>query len=300
MSRLFQALITAGSVALIVFFALRFVPGDPVELMLGESAADSDREALREKLGLNDSLPAQLKHFSLTLARGELGYSVTDGKPVKNMIAERLPFTLALALSTLALSSLIGIPAGVLIAARKQSALGRAGYFLTLLGATVPVFWLAPLLIIGFGLQWPWLPISGYVDMSSIVLPVASVGLGLSAYLAQTTRAAMSECLGSDYIRTAVAKGLSPKRVLLAHALPNAAVPIATAVFLQLGQLLTGSVIIETIFDWPGIGKLAMDAILARDYPVVQGIALFVAFVYVAINALTDVFNAWANPRRAI
>lgn len=298
MSRLVQALITACSVALVVFLALRLVPGDPIELMLGENAAAADRELLRAKLGLAASLPEQLKQFVLALFKGDLGYSIADGKPVKEMIAARLPFTLALALSTLTLSALLGVPAGVLIAARRQSRAGRTGYFLSLLLATIPVFWLAPLLIIAFGLRWPWLPMSGYAGGSSMVLPVVSVSLGLAAYLAQTTRAAMSECLSSDYIRTAVAKGMSPARVLLTHALPNAAVPIATVVFLQLGQLLTGSVIIETIFDWPGIGKLAIDAILARDYPVVQGITLFVAFVYVAINALTDLFNSWLNPRK--
>lgn len=298
MSRFLHALITIVGVVLLVFLTLRIVPGDPVELMLGETSSAVDRDKLRSQLELDLPLAAQLSRFVSRTARGDLGESIIDRKPVRQLIAERAPYTVGLAFAILGFGLLFGVPAGVLSAHFRQRPLGQAGYFGALAVASIPVFWLAPLLIMALGLRWPWLPVSGYVNSSSAVLPTIAAGVGLAAYLMLTTRAAVLECLGSDYIRTAIAKGATPKRVLFFHAFPNAAVPVATAALLQLGHLLTGAVIIETIFDWPGLGKLAMDSILARDYPVIQGVAIFIAVVYVVLNTATDLANRRLSPER--
>ena len=299
MKRIFQGLLTAIGVALFTFLALRIVPGDPIELMLGESSQLADREVMREKLGLNQSIDKQLLGFIKGLSQGNLGSSIVTGRSVSTLIAVAVPHTFSLALAIALFANLIGIPLGVIAAFRSGQISGRVSFYTSALLLAIPTFWLAPVLTLAFGLNWPWLPITRADSLAHYVLPVLSSGIGLSAYFMQTTRAAVSECLQQDYVRTAVGKGASTARVLFVHALPNAAIPLITVSALQFGYLLSGSVIIETIFEWPGLGKLTKDAIQSRDYPVVQGAILVIALTYVAINTATDLLNSWLRSKRS-
>lgn len=295
--RVLTGLATALGVTLLVFFILRAVPGDPVELMLGESASAVSRESLRNQLGLNSTLPQQLRDFAIHLIHGDLGESLTRHKPVALLIAECAPSSAALAFSASLIANLIGIPMGSYSASRRREWKGKFIFAAALVFVSFPVFWLGPLLVVAFALRWPWLPISSFYNWSAIILPALAIGLGLAGYLAQTTRAAVAHTLKSDFIRTAAAKGASPSRILFCHALPASAVPIITVSALQFGHLLAGAVITETVFDWPGIGRLLYDAIMQRDYPTVQGVVLVISTTYVIINSLTDILNSRFSPR---
>lgn len=286
--RVTSSALTIAMITAVVFLSLRALPGDPVELMLGESAAPAHREELRAKLGLDQSLSAQTLQFTSRLAHGDLGESLTRHKPVTTLIARALPNTVVLALVTALAANLFGIPLGALAAFYRRESAGRLLFSTLVFLAALPVFWIAPLLIIAFALRWPWLPISSFQSWSGIILPAAAQALVAGSHLGQATRAAVLEALSGDYIRTAEAKGAGPWRVLFQHALPVAATPILTLSTLQLGHLLAGSVLVETIFDWPGIGKLLYDSILARDYPTVQGVVLVIAITYVLLNATVD------------
>lgn len=299
MKRIFQGLFTAAGVALLTFLALRVVPGDPVELMLGESSQFADRELMRQKLGLDLSLGRQFLTFVTGLTHGDLGSSIVTGRPVTATISAAIPHTFSLALAIALFANLIGIPLGVIAAFRSAKISGQVLFYVTALLIAVPSFWLAPVLILAFGLHWPWLPITRSGELGHYVLPVLASGIGLSAYFMQTTRAAISECLQQDYVRTAIGKGASTMRVLFVHALPNAAIPLITVSALQFGYLLSGSVIIETIFEWPGLGKLTKDAIQSRDYPIVQGAVLVIALIYVTLNTITDLLNTWLRSKRS-
>ncbi len=284
-------------VSCLVFFLIHLVPGDPVEVMLGESAQLGDRVALRSVLGLDQALPVQLAHYLLGLASGDLGQSLHSHRPVWELLRERIPATAELAGAALAIALLVAIPLGVIAARRRGSYWDRGSMALALLGLSLPNFWLGPLLILTFSVGLGWLPVSGRETAASLVLPAITLGTGMAAILARMVRAALLEVLGEDYIRTARAKGLSPTRVVWRHGLPNAALPIITLIGLQLGALLGGAVITETVFSWPGLGSLMVEAINRRDYPVVQGAVLLISLSYVVVNTCTDLLYARLDPR---
>lgn len=286
-----------AGVALLTFLLLHLVPGDPVEAMLGESATPADRAALRAELGLDAPLPFQLARYAAALVRLDLGQSLVSRRPVGELIAERFPATLQLAAAALGLAIAVAVPLGVLAARRRGGSADQAAMGLALLGMSVPTFWLGPLLMLVFAVWLGWTPISGREGIDSLILPAATLGTGMAAVLARMTRASLLETLGEDYIRTARAKGLSEARVVWRHGLRNAALPVVTVLGMQLGALLGGAVITETVFSWPGIGSLLVESIQRRDYPVVQGCVLLVSVTYVLVNTATDALYAWLDPR---
>ncbi len=281
----------------LVFLLIHLIPGDPVEAMLGETARAADREAMRAALGLDAPLWGQYLDYLGGLARLDLGVSLREQRPVTRILAERLPPTLLLASASLLLAVGIAVPLGVLAARHQHGPLDRLAMGFSLLGMAVPNFWLGPLLILVFSLWLGWTPISGMQQPSSLILPAITLGTGLAAVLARMVRNSLLEVLGDDYVRTARAKGLSESAVLRRHALRNAWLPVLTLLGLQLGALLGGAVITETVFAWPGIGSLLVEAIQARDFPVVQGSVLLVAGLYVAVNMATDLAYAYVDPR---
>ncbi len=297
LGRLGAALVVMLGVCTLVFLLLHLVPGDPVEAMLGESARPADLAALRAHLGLDRPLSVQYLDYMAGLIRLDLGQSLTDQRPVVDLIGERFPATLLLTLSALTLAVMIALPLGVLAARHRGGSLDSAAMGFSVLGMAVPNFWLGPMLILVFSLWLGWTPVSGREGWNSLILPTVTLGTGLAALLARMVRASLLEVLGEDYIRTARAKGLDDSSVLWRHALRNAALPILTLLGLQLGGLLGGAVITETVFSWPGIGSLLVDAIKARDYPVVQGCVLLISLIYVGVNTLTDMLYMWIDPR---
>ncbi|MCG6940055.1 MAG: ABC transporter permease [Thiohalocapsa sp.] len=297
LTRLGAALVVVVGVCTLVFLLIHLVPGDPVEAMLGERAQASDRLALRAALGLDLPLWEQYRRYITGLLHLNLGQSFLDQRPVAAILAERLPATLRLALAGLGIALVVALPLGMLAARFRGTALDSAAMTLSLAGISIPNFWLGPLLILVFSLWLGWTPVSGDEAPASIVLPAITLGTALAAILARMVRASMLEVLGEDYIRTARAKGLGEAAVLWRHALRNAWLPVLTVIGLQLGGLLAGAVITETVFAWPGIGSLLVDAIKARDFPVVQGCVLLISLCYVLVNALTDLAYVWIDPR---
>jgi peptide/nickel transport system permease protein len=295
--RLAGALGVVLGVALLTSLLIRLVPGDPVELMLGESAAAGDRAALRASLGLDRPAPEQVLAQLDRLARLDLGESLYSRRPVSTLIAERLPATVELALAALAVAAAVAVPLGILAARRRGGLADGAAMGLALLGLSVPSFWLGPLLILLFSVVLGWTPVSGREGLASLVLPALTLGTGMAAVLARMLRSSLLETLSEDYVRTARAKGLGEGAVVWRHALRNAALPVVTVFGMQAGALLSGAVITETVFAWPGIGSLLVEAIQRRDFPVVQGCVLLISTTYVAVNALTDLAYAWLDPR---
>jgi ABC-type dipeptide/oligopeptide/nickel transport system permease component len=296
-SRLGSALIVVVGVCTLVFLLLHLVPGDPVDAMLGESARPADRTELRRALGLDRPLMTQYIAYLAGLARLDLGRSFQDQRAVAEVLAERLPATLELAGAALALALVLAIPLGVLAARFRGRHVDSAAMGFSLLGISIPNFWLGPVLILIFSLQLGWTPVSGRDGPMSLVLPAVTLGTALAAILARMVRASVLEVLGEDYVRTARAKGLGEVAVMRRHALRNAWLPVLTLVGLQLGALLGGAVITETVFAWPGVGSLLIEAIRGRDYPVVQGCVLLISLTYVIVNTATDVVYAWIDPR---
>jgi peptide/nickel transport system permease protein len=291
---------TAGTVLAVlvtVFLLVRVLPGDPVEVLLGERASGADRAAMRAELGLDRPLPAQLSDFLRGLARLDLGQSLRHHAPVTELIAARLPATLELAAAALVLAVLLALPLGVLMAVRRDGASGRLAGALTLLALALPGFWFGPLLVLLFAVWLGWLPVAGRAGIASLLLPALTLALGLAAGLARQLAANLTETLAAEHVRTARAKGLPPAQVLWRHGVRNALLPVATLFGLQLGALLGGAVITETVFAWPGVGALTVDAINARDYPLLQGCVLLIATVYVIVNGLTDLAYGWIDPR---
>lgn len=284
-------------VCTLVFLLIHLVPGDPVEVMLGEGASAADREALRSALGLDRPLSHQYLAYLGRLARLDLGVSPHDQRPVAGLLWERAGPTLELALAALALALLIALPLGVLAAQHRGGPLDRAAMVFALIGAAIPNFWLGPLLILLFSLWLGWTPVSGRDGALGLVLPTLTLGTGLAAVLARMVRSCVLEVLGEDYVRTARAKGLGPMAVLWRHALRNAWLPILTLIGLQLGALRGGTVITETVFAWPGLGSLLVEAIQQRDYPVVQGAVLLISLTYVLVNGATDFAYGLLDPR---
>jgi len=288
---------TLLGVVTLVFAFLHLVPGDPVEIMLGESAAPADVAALRHDLGLDRPLPAQYARFLVRVAHGDLGQSIAFRAPVAAVIGDRYPATLELAGTAFLLALALAIPLGVLAAARAGSMLDRLTRITSLAGACLPSFWLGPLLILGFSIGLGWLPVSGRGGLLHLVLPAVTLALGMIGVLVRLVRTSMLEALTEDYVRTARAKGTPDWRVVTVHALRNALMPVATVAGLQAGALLAGAILTETIFAWPGLGRLIVEAISARDYPLVQGCVLTIGVSYVSVNLVTDLVYQAIDPR---
>jgi len=284
-------------VATLVFAVLRVVPGDPVEVLLGDSARPAAREQLRARLGLDRPLAAQYAAFLTGIARGDLGRSIRTDEPVRRILARRIPATLLLAAASLLVAVGIGVPAGLAAASMPHGVLDRLCLAGSLLGVAIPNFWLGPMLVLVFSIGFGLFPVSGMGGWRHLVLPALTLGASAAGILARMTRMAVLEALEEDWIRAARAKGLRERTVIVKHALRAGLTPVLTVLGLELGGLLAGSVVTETIFAWPGLGSLTIEAIQARDYPVVQGCVLLIAFGYVAANLAADLASAWANPQ---
>lgn len=298
LTRIASVALVLWGVTTLVFFLIHWLPGDPVDIMLGDYAQAADREELRQKLGLDQSLAVQYWVYLKGVVTLNWGTSFYDeNKTVFSLIRETWPASLELALSSLLVAVLIAFPLGILAAVRKNTPWDQGAMAFSLLGVSVPNILLGPVLILVFSLWLGWFPVSGREASGSLVLPSITLGTAMAAILSRMMRSSLLEVLNEDYIRTARAKGLSERAVILKHALRNALLPVVTLLGLQLGGLLAGAVITETIFAWPGIGKLTVDAILSRNYPVVQACVLVVSVFYVLINILTDLLYAWIDPR---
>jgi peptide/nickel transport system permease protein len=284
-------------VATLVFALIHLIPGDPAQAMLGEAAAQADVDALRQRLGLDRPLLEQYADFLVGAVHGDLGTSLRTGTPVSAQIAERLPATFELALAAMLVALAVALPLGIAAAAWRGTFVDHAAMTLALAGMSIPNFWLGPLLAIVFAVELGWLPVSGRGGLEHIVLPSLSLGLALAAMLARMTRASLLEELREPYVRAARARGVSRVRAVVVHAFRNSLIPIVTIVGLQFGAVLTGAVITETIFSWPGIGRLLIQSIGFRDYPLVQGCILLIAVTYVAVNLMTDLAYGLLDPR---
>ncbi|MSP86946.1 MAG: ABC transporter permease [Methylotenera sp.] len=284
-------------VLLLTFLLIHLVPGDPVEVMLGESASMADREVLRADLGLNQSIVFQFGNYLTKLAHADFGQSIHTKTPIIELLKTRYPATLKLALVALFIGLSIGLPLGIYAALKAGQWQDLVVTLVSVRLSAMPAFWLGPMLMLIFAVWLGWLPVSGMESNTSIVLPALTLGLGLSAILTRMTRTSLLEVLNDDYIRTARAKGITESNVIIRHALRAALLPIITIVGLQMGSLLAGTVITETIFSWDGIGRLLVESIEKRDYPVTQACVLLVALSYVLVNLLTDILYRLADPR---
>jgi ABC-type dipeptide/oligopeptide/nickel transport system permease component len=284
-------------VLLLTFLLIHIVPGDPVEVMLGESASMADRAQLRENLGLNQPLISQFGVYLKKLVHGDMGQSIHTHTPIAQILRQRYPATLKLAIAALLIGLVIGVPLGVFAALKAGHWQDFVVTIFSVRFSAMPAFWLGPMLMLLFAVWLRWLPVSGMDTDDSIILPALTLGFGLSAILTRMTRTSLLEVLNDDFIRTARAKGLSENVVILRHALRAALLPIITIVGLQIGSLLAGTVITETIFSWDGIGRLLIESIEKRDYPVTQACVLVVALTYVLVNFVTDVMYRLADPR---
>ncbi len=296
-NRMLGALLVIFGVTGIVFLLIHLVPGDPVEIMLGESVSLADREALRSALGLDRPLMVQYLAYLEGLLHLDLGTSIHSRQPVSGLLLERLPATGLLAIVALAVTVILAFPLGLIAAIRRNTAWDSGAMGFSMLGVSIPNFWLGPLLILLFSLWLGWFPVSGRDGFASVVLPALTLGTGLAAVLSRMVRSSMLEVLGEDYMRSAKARGLAPRRVILRHGLRNALLPVITLLGLQLGALLAGAVITETVFSWPGVGLLTIESIQSRDYPVLQACVLLISTAYVLVNLLTDIVYAWVDPR---
>jgi peptide/nickel transport system permease protein len=296
-TRLLYTLPAVWLVVSVVFLLIHLVPGDPIQQMLGEGAASADVQAARHAYGLDVPLGQQYVNYWKGVLHGDLGRSLRLDQPVRSLIAQRYPATIALTLAALAVALAVSIPAGVRSARRRNHWDDRLLGFLSLLGLSFPNFALGPVLILVFAIYLGLLPVSGSGTWAHLVLPAVTMGGALAAILTRMVRTAMLEELGQDYIRTARAKGLSERAVVYRHALRNALIPVLTVVGLQFGALLAGAIVTETIFSWPGIGRLTLQAIGNRDYYLVEGCILAIGLTYVAVNFLTDLTYSLVNPR---
>jgi peptide/nickel transport system permease protein len=284
-------------VATLVFALIHLVPGDPAQSMLGDGASPEEVQKLRHALGLDKPLVEQYVTFMTGLARGDLGLSFRYGTPVAREIRDRLFRTFQLALAAMLVAVAIAIPLGILAAVFRGTAIDHAAMTLALIGISMPNFWLGPLLAILFAVYLGWLPVSGTGGLTHLVLPAVTLGAALAAILARMTRASVLEELGELYVLAARARGASRTRAVVRHAFRNSLIPIVTIIGLQFGAVLTGTIITETIFAWPGVGRLLIQAINFRDYPLVQGCILFISFTYVMMNLLTDITYGLLDPR---
>jgi len=284
-------------VATLVFSLIHLVPGDPVQAMLGESASPQDVAQLRTKLGLDRPLLQQYASFARGVVRGDLGTSLRTNQPVTGIILERMPATMELAASAMVVAILFSIPLGIIAAVGKGTYVDHVATTVSLIGISMPTFWLGPLLAIVFSVWLGWFPVSGRGTVANLVLPAVTLGAPLAAILARMTRASVLEELRELYVMAARARGVSEARAVFAHAFRNSLIPIVTVIGLQFGSVLTGAVITETIFAWPGVGRLLVQSISARDYPAVQGCILLIAVTYVSMNLFIDVLYGFLDPR---
>jgi len=296
-ARCISAIIVILGVSTIVFLLIHIVPGDPVEVMLGEAAQLADREELRSALGLDQPLLQQWIKYMYQVLHLDLGTSLYSKREIYSILAERIPATLVLACAGIIIAIVIALPMGILAAIRRGSPWDFCAMTFSMLGISIPNFWMGPLLIIIFSIGLGWFPVSGNEGAGSLILPALTLGTALAALLSRMVRGSLLEVLNEDYIRAAQARGLSDMTVILRHGLPNAALPVITVLGMQLGSLLAGAVITETIFSWPGVGQLTIESIQNRDYPVVQACVLLISLSYVAVNLLTDLTYAFLDPR---
>jgi peptide/nickel transport system permease protein len=284
-------------VATLVFALIHLVPGDPAQAMLGDGASHEEVLKLQHTLGLDRPLLSQYKSFLVGIVHGDLGTSFRYNAPVSAQIREKFPNTAALALAAMFVAVVFAIPLGIVAAVYRGTFIDHSAMTLALLGICMPNFWLGPLLAILFAVRLGWLPVSGIGGLSHLVLPAITLGAALSAILARMTRASVLEELRELYVLAARARGLSGTRAVVRHAFRNSLIPIVTIIGLQFGAVLTGTIITESIFAWPGIGRLLIQAINFRDYPLVQGCILFISVTYVAMNLLTDLTYGFLDPR---
>ncbi|MCH7479685.1 MAG: ABC transporter permease [SAR324 cluster bacterium] len=281
----------------VVFFLIHLIPGDPVDLMLGENALPADREQMRLQLGLERPLLTQYGLYLRGALTGDLGTSFHTRRPIAAMIRERLPATLELMLGAMVVALGLALPLGILAALFRGRWPDQVAGVFAVLGVATPNFWLGPLLILLFAIQLDWLPVNERGGLANLVLPSLTLGTALAALLSRMTRTALVEVLGEDYIRSARAKGAGATRVIVVHAMRNALIPVVTVAGLEIGALLSGAIITESIFDWPGLGTLLLEGIYGRDFPLVQGCILVIATGYVLVNLATDLAYGWIDPR---
>ncbi len=284
-------------VATLVFSLIHLIPGDPAQAMLGDTASQKDVEELRERLGLNKPLIEQYALFLAGVAHADLGTSLRTGDSVTRQILTRMPATIELAAAAMFVAVIIALPLGIAAAVWRGTAIDHGAMTLALAGVSIPNFWLGPLLAIIFAVELGWLPVSGRGTWQHLILPAISLGAALAAILARMTRATLLEELREQYVTAARARGVSPARAVLRHAFLNSLIPVVTLLGLQFGAVLTGAVITETVFSWPGIGRLLIQSIGFRDYPLVQGCILLIAFTYLFVNLLTDLLYGYLDPR---
>ena len=295
--RLLLTLPVLAGVATLVFSLIHLVPGDPVEAMLGESASRQDVANLRHQLGLDRPLYLQYAAFIGGAVTGDLGRSLRTGQSVVGAIAERMPATIELAIAAMLFAGLAAVPLGILAAVRAGTAVDHAATAIALVGISVPSFWVGPILALVFAVELGWLPVSGRGTPAHLVLPAITLGAPLAAVLARMTRASLLGELREVYVLAARGRGISRTRAVLRHAFRNSLVPLVTIVGLQFGAVLTGAVITETIFAWPGVGRLLVQSITFRDYPLVQGCILLIAATYVVVNLVADLLYGFLDPR---
>lgn len=288
---------TLWGVATVVFFMARLLPGDPARVIAGVLASPQDVERIRQQMGLDQPLWVQYVDFMGSLLRGNLGTSAHTNAPVADEIGSRLPYTIELAVVALLIAITLGVLAGIVAAVRRNTTLDLVISALSVFGVSMPVYWLGLMMIIVFAIALHLFPAAGADQPASIVMPALTLALFSVGLIARMTRSSLLEVLGQDYIRTAEAKGASPRRVVFQHALRNAFLPVLTVIGLQFGALLGGAVVTETVFAWPGVGRLLVDSIFFRDYPVVQGLVLMFGTTFVLINLLVDVLYAYVDPR---
>lgn len=304
--RLVQLIPVLLLASFIVFFIIHLIPGDPVEVMLGEGRYSQETyELLRKKMGLDEPLHIQYLHWLNRILHGDLGQSLRTQRPVLDTILERYPATIYLALASLLLGVVIAIPAGTIAAVKQNTPWDYSAMAFALFGIAVPNFWFALLLILGFGLYLGWFPTLGYVDPSvnfrtflwHLTLPAVVLGTDLASTVTRYVRAEMLEQLRLDYVRTARAKGLPKRMVIYKHTLRNSLLAATTVIGLHVGRLLGGSTVVETVFAWPGVARLVLEAVYSRDYPVLQGAVLLLALTFVGVNLVVDVLYKWLDPR---
>jgi peptide/nickel transport system permease protein len=295
--RLLLLLPTLFGALSLVFLLVHLIPGDPVEVMLGETASGADKQELRRALGLDQTLALQYRTFLSKLAKGDLGHSLFEQASVSSIIGQRLPATLELAFCAMIAALVISFPLAFVAARRPGSVGDRFVLLFSLLGLSLPNFWLGPLLVILFSIQLGWAPVSGRGGLLHVILPALTLGLGMAAILTRILRASLIQVARAEFVQTARAKGLSEKSVWFKHMLRNALLSVVTIMSLQFGALLAGSLITETVFSWPGIGRLTIQAIQTRDYPLVQGCVLVIAVSYILVNFFTDIAYQLVDPR---
>ena len=295
--RLLLMFLVLFGVMTLVFFLIHLIPGDPVDIMLGDHALAVDKQALRKTLGLEQSLHVQYLNYLTGVITGDFGLSIHSKRPVLQEILERFPASAELMAGAMFVALLTAVPLGILSAIKPYGLLDGTAMLVSFLGISIPNFWLGPLLIILFAIQLDWLPINERGGLEHLILPSLTLGTSMAAILSRMIRASLLEVLDEDYVRAARAKGLYESKVILKHAMRNALIPVITIVGLQMGVLLSGAIITESIFDWPGLGTLLLEGIHTRNYPLVQGCVLFIAAIYVVVNLITDISYGWADPR---